>query len=720
MESVRQAASAVGSSGALTGRMRSFGLVCTAVLVITGAQSSLLGQCGAGTCGGGTGDDGGAGESGGHSIAGLGGDPSSEVLGAAGHCGGECEDSCPPGGPGGGFIGDPVLVPDMRYLHVETDLKIVDRGMPFVIRRVQLGARTIDPQTYMFGCQGKNSIFGPAWNSTLQMYSYWGRRCQETYYSGSSLFQRVNLGGYYLHELACDPNCAADPGRLTDPNWYIERGKSGCFKGPGTSDWLRFASYTNNYNNGSSQNDQNVCLNAWWPNPGVLITREGMKYFFDYSCMWDANQIDANDRTSLSAAMSNGYAQLLSRMENRYGQAYDFEYVQSGTCLGWGETAAQYLLSRVRTPSGRQIVLRYDPNEPNHVSSIDLTDASGNVVASNMVRYGYYPQNYVDPNCAGQLRYVRRGCDCSGGSNQERWYTYRKHSSYNCACYQIIKITDGQGRVILENVDSNGDGAVNRQVVGNDPNMTWTYNQSVSGLSVLTTATAPDSSSMTYSYNWYYQRFAKMERFDLDPNNRISWSGYTFNDWRGMTGVKRPDDANEVYTYDACGRRTQRRVYDACTAEWYESERLEHTDFAGFSQISRRYEPNDPNIYWSYTYDSHGNLTSMTGPQVTKGLAEGLESYRSVDSYTYLTSSDANDANFPGNWGLMGTHTDPNGMVTKFEYNGQGYMTRKIVDYGGQNLVHQYSVDALGRTLQYTDPNGAVTDYEYQARMALP
>lgn len=95
----------------------------------------------------------------------------------------------------------------------------------------------------------------------------------------------------------------------------------------------------------------------------------------------------------------------------------------------------------------------------------------------------------------------------------------------------------------------------------------------------------------------------------------------------------------------------------------------------------------------TYTYDQYGNVTGKTDP---------LD-----DSWTYSYTASTN-------W--METETDPCGVVTKYEYDGNGNLTKIIRDFGGplENTT-AYIYDSSGNQTSVTNPLGNTTNYEYDA-----
>ena len=107
--------------------------------------------------------------------------------------------------------------------------------------------------------------------------------------------------------------------------------------------------------------------------------------------------------------------------------------------------------------------------------------------------------------------------------------------------------------------------------------------------------------------------------------------------------------------------------------------------------------------------DSVGNIVKITYPTVL--TPDGNKT--PVRSFTY------------NSFGRIDTVTAPDGMVTKYEYynnandpNNYGRISKVIVDYNetdGLNLTTEYTYDILGRIIEVKDPNGNISKSEYNA-----
>jgi len=102
------------------------------------------------------------------------------------------------------------------------------------------------------------------------------------------------------------------------------------------------------------------------------------------------------------------------------------------------------------------------------------------------------------------------------------------------------------------------------------------------------------------------------------------------------------------------------------------------------------------------TYDSVGNLLTVTQPAVAKAGVSGTAS--PVTKYTY------------GTHGLIATATDAEGRVTATTYDPTTFNLTKVVQDSGSghlNLTTSYAYDATGNNNSVTDPNGNVATVTY-------
>ncbi len=128
---------------------------------------------------------------------------------------------------------------------------------------------------------------------------------------------------------------------------------------------------------------------------------------------------------------------------------------------------------------------------------------------------------------------------------------------------------------------------------------------------------------------------------------------------------------------------------------------------------------------WQYTYDTDHFRTAAYGPADNWGAT----TYPNADeSYTYNSKGNlatltrqGNNGNWVTTWtydasGLRpATKTDPDGLTTEYTYDTAGRLIQEKHPSLGANGI-QYSYDSAGNLLTVTDPLGNVTTHAYDAR----
>ena len=118
--------------------------------------------------------------------------------------------------------------------------------------------------------------------------------------------------------------------------------------------------------------------------------------------------------------------------------------------------------------------------------------------------------------------------------------------------------------------------------------------------------------------------------------------------------------------------------------------------------------------YTEYTLDAEGNRLAETvygsAGDVKKMMLQTFDVYNRLASTSRATRSTYYDYTADG---LLKLKTDGNGVVTEFGYDALNRLVRTTQDPGNLNVTTINSFDASDQPVSVTDPNGLVTAYEY-------
>jgi len=332
------------------------------------------------------------------------------------------------------------------------------------------------------------------------------------------------------------------------------------------------------------------------------------------------------------------------------------------------------MLTIITDTVGRQINLSY--NENGRLESI--TDFAGRTWT-----YEYYPN--------GDLKKVTTPPTTDFPQGTSTTHAYDSHN--------LTTITDGKGQTYLTNhyndqdkIDwqtyGNGTSTVVYDEANNKTTVTdrrgyvteWTFNTAGNPIEKkeYTAGLRPGDPTFyltTYEYN------SNMERTKV-IYPRGNWVKYTYDDKGNLLELRRkkigaPD------THDPAN--------DIITTFTYESR---------YNQVKTVTDPRGNVTLYTYDYEDagygteNGRLMKITYPSVGGQTIETNFSYNS--------------------YGQVGTVTDPNGNVTKYEYySGTGYLWKIINGYGVLNYTTEITYDSVGNIASVKNPRGHTTSFIY-------
>ncbi|MFI1167099.1 LamG-like jellyroll fold domain-containing protein [Streptomyces sp. NPDC020801] len=245
--------------------------------------------------------------------------------------------------------------------------------------------------------------------------------------------------------------------------------------------------------------------------------------------------------------------------------------------------------------------------------------------------------------------------------------------------------------------------------------------------------TSPANATLTYTYDVTNGNRALTETDGL--GNRTSF-GYdtagfehTVTDPNGGMTVTGHDVRGNVVSSTSC----QDQAANKCNTEYYSyypddtTAQLTTADPRNDQLLTERdgrsSSATDNTYLTSYTYDSAGNQTAITGPAVpgfpsgrttTTVYSDGTSTYPSADGgvvpkglpvKTISPGGAVNQVSYLKNGDVAST-TDAIGLVTQYTYDGLGQVTtQKVVSdtYPG-GLVTSYKYDAVGQVVEEHDP----------------
>ncbi|MCT7307909.1 RHS repeat protein [Ralstonia sp. CHL-2022] len=373
---------------------------------------------------------------------------------------------------------------------------------------------------------------------------------------------------------------------------------------------------------------------------------------------------------------------------------------------------AQSQLTKVTAPSGRSLTFAYDTQ--GRVSSITAPDGA-------ITQYAY--------NANGMLTTV------TWPDNTTRQYVY-EDTRFPTALTGVIDEAgvryatyayDDQGRAITSELTAGAD--------------RYQFQYQANGQ---TTVLTPDGGSSVYSFlkqNGVLLPTGVSAPCPTCGNTALSTSYDSNNNATSKTGY---DGSTTSYTYDTLGRETQ-RIEGAGTA----NAKTTTTEWDPQQWLVTRVAA--PNKIEAFSYDANGNLLSHTvtptgdanGSLGFGGAASGpvqRTDWTYDDSGHVLTATERTDGAVTGTWtltydtqGNLQTLTNPdgktgritlydaagrvleavdvNGSTIKLSYNARGWLT--TYDVGGQQIRFEY--DAVGQRTAMLGPDDSAMRIVYDS-----
>jgi len=201
-----------------------------------------------------------------------------------------------------------------------------------------------------------------------------------------------------------------------------------------------------------------------------------------------------------------------------------------------------------------------------------------------------------------------------------------------------------------------------------------------------------------------------------DPSYFIT--SYVYNADRERIKIIYPAGNWVKYVYDSKGNCVEIRKKKKGAADFDSPENDIVTQFTYESQfnfIKTITDPNNNTTTYYYDYEET-TLGDLNGDGITDGRGGNLVkiSYPAVDGRF-------SEAKFTYNsFGQIVTAQDPNGNITKYEYNADtGYLTKIIRGFGALNITTEINYDPTGNVKSVKDPKGNTAKFDYDTHNNL-
>ena len=235
-----------------------------------------------------------------------------------------------------------------------------------------------------------------------------------------------------------------------------------------------------------------------------------------------------------------------------------------------------------------------------------------------------------------------------------------------------------------------------------DYTTSYTYNDDLQLLST----TDPRGATTNYSYDANGNLTSASDRL-------AHVTGYSYNANDQLMTTTYPDQSTATNTYDADGNRSS--LVDG---------RGNTTAFA-YDPLNRLQSVTTPGtttrpggVVTGYTYDSAGNLATMTQPATGGGTLTTSYTYTHANRLATISYGDATTPDVAYTYDGVGnplTMTDGTG-TTHYTYNLAGWPTH-VVDGAGQDV--RYGYDPAGNATTITYPNGQMLTRSFDAEERL-
>ena len=374
------------------------------------------------------------------------------------------------------------------------------------------------------------------------------------------------------------------------------------------------------------------------------------------------------DRAGLSQNLSYNAQGYLTTVTNAFGRSLNFAY--TGTNV-----------SSVTVPNGG--IYAYSYNVKNNLSTVTYPDATQRKFVYENIAYPHALTGVIDEK---GTRYSSDAYDSAGRDISTEFaggvYKYTLNYSYLTNAY--VPVTDALGVTRTSTFTSINEVPLETQMNQSCPSCPTTY--------------ATTKTTKTYDANGNIS-----SQIDFNGNT----STYTYDTTRNL----------QISSTEAAGTPQVRSTITT----WHSNFRLpisikEPTKTTNFNYdskgnlLQKTISAGTQTKTWTFTYNSLSQPLSIDGPRtdvsdVTHFAYDSLGNLNAVtDALGHVTNISSYNAD-----GQPLSFKDPNGLVTKLQYDARGRLVTSTVG----TEVTQYKFDAAGQLIKLTLPDASSLAYSY-------
>ncbi len=435
------------------------------------------------------------------------------------------------------------------------------------------------------------------------------------------------------------------------------------------------------------------------------------------------------------AVTSHEYDRLGNKVKSvdAYGNVYSYSYDDEGNLVLYDSNTSQ------------RVAMLYDDNG----NLVSATTADGNTSS-----FAYDEAGNLINSMSGEAAYSYTYDDMGRVTSQTRVGKGTITYGYEGTESQISSITDENGNTSYVDYDSRGNLVSLKDALGN----TTSYEYDLMNRPIK--STYPNGAQVIYTYNQYGKitsvtdALGYVTTYSYDAGGRLtqttyadgSVENYGYDESGNMTTITTADGRSLTYEYDGLGKVTKIIYPDGTTEECsYDmlGQVTSSTDILG-NKTSTTYDstgqvigvklPTGQSITAtygdteatskqligvsdslgkdvSYTYDSMGNITSVTDALGNKSTCE----YNQWGELLTETDAKGNKTTYTyDSAGQCIAVTNPDGTTTNIVYDPCGRVTEAYMEGSeGERLSVSYTYDSMSNISSYTDEMGNTTNYEY-------